>query len=570
MYKKYLISIVLLYSCCAFANTDLDSIDQLVNRDYLSQKQQIDQLSQSITPFIQLQGAVNTQAYPWLEREPICFPISSIELTVPDTPLNLEPSDFYLALRELKYSDHKVLGQCIGGQGLAGVVNYVNEQLIQLGYVSSQVIVQDQDLSTGHLVLTLVPGLIGEIRIRNQRGQYLNYRLPISAEDLLNLRNIEQVLETFSRLQGVSATFDILPSKKQGEDVGYSDVVIVWDVSRRHFLNLGLNDSGSMSSGRYQSSVSYTFENPLYFSDSLFLHYTKSITGWNVANYDYNNLYFSYEVPYKDWLFNLNLGQYTNIQQLEGYDGNWIDYSTENTDVNLQALRELSRGRNYRWSGYVQGYHKAVSSFINEVEIEVQRKRTAGWEIGSKHQLQLGSQTLNSQISYRKGTGAFGNETAEDFTGEGNSRASIWSASLHYSLPWQSAGQQFVYQANWLGQWSPQDLIGLETFSMGGRYNLRGYRSEQSIMGNNGHYLQQTMHWLNPAPHLSFYAGIDQGLVSGNLTEYYSGRYMLGSVLGVRSQFKHMNGDFFIGKGLIAPKHVDKESIAGFSLSLNF
>lgn len=504
MYKKYLILPVLLHSCFALANTDLDSIDQLVNRDYLSQKQQIDQLSQSITPFIQLQSAVKTHAYPWLEPEPVCFSISSIELTVPDTSLNLEPSDFYLALKDLKYTDKKVLGRCIGEQGLAGVVNYVNEQLIQLGYVSTQVIVQDQDLATGHLVLSLVPGLIGEIRVRNQSGQTLNYRLPITAEEILNLRQIEQVLETFARLQGVTATFDILPSKKQAEDVGYSDVVIVWDVSRRHFVNIGLNDSGSQSSGRYQTSISYTFENPLYFSDSLFLYYSKSITGWNTANYDYNNLYFSYEVPYRHWLFNINAGKYTNIQELEGLNGERIDFSTENTDLSVQALREFSRGKNYRWSGYVQGYHKAVSSFINEVEIGVQRKRTTGWEVGTKYQLQFGSQTVNSQISYRKGTGALGNESAEDITGEADSRASIWNASVHYSAPWQTEQHQFVYQANWLGQWSPQHVLGQETFSIGGRQNVRGYRSEQSIVGNNGHYLQQTIHWLNPIPHVSF------------------------------------------------------------------
>lgn len=78
------------------------------------------------------------------------------------------------------------------------------------------------------------------------------------------------------------------------------------------------------------------------------------------------------------------------------------------------------------------------------------------------------------------------------------------------------------------------------------------------------------MHWFNPVAHFSLYAGLDQGLVSGEGTQYYSDRYLLGSVIGLRSQFKHMNGEFFIGRGLFAPKHIEKETVTGFNLSFNF
>lgn len=514
-----------------------------------------------------MQQAAVKHAYPWLAPEPVCFGISSIEIETPISHPELQAADFYQALKVLKYSDNKVLGRCIGEQGLAGVVNFINQQLIELGYVSTQVILPEQDLSTGHLRLTLIPGLIGEIRLRNSQDKTLNYRLPIQAGEILNIRKLEQILENFARLQGMQTTFDILPSQRSSEDAGYSDVVIIWEILEKHFFNVGLNDAGSQSSGKYQGYAGYTLENPLNFTDQLFFYYTRSLNDWNIEHTDFNNLYISYDVPYQNWLFNVNANQYTNIQELEGFE-QWLDYKTVNKDFSFQAQRELGRSKYYRLSAYAQAYRKSASSFIEDVEIAVQRKRTAGWELGSKYQLQIGQQTLNTQFSYRKGTGMLG--AKEDITGEGNSRASIWNAAVQYSILWQTPNNRFMYQLNWQAQWSPHDVVSQEAFSMGGRYNVRGYRPEQSILGNNGHYVQQTMHWFNPVAHFSLYAGLDQGLVSGEGTQYYSDRYLLGSVIGLRSQFKHMNGEFFIGRGLFAPKHIEKETVTGFNLSFNF
>ncbi|WP_332606093.1 POTRA domain-containing protein [Acinetobacter sp. ESBL14] len=38
-------------------------------------------------------------------------------------------------------------------------MSYINERLVQLRYVSTQVIVPEQDLATGHLRLTLIPAI---------------------------------------------------------------------------------------------------------------------------------------------------------------------------------------------------------------------------------------------------------------------------------------------------------------------------------------------------------------------------------------------------------------------------
>ncbi|WP_374974298.1 POTRA domain-containing protein, partial [Acinetobacter venetianus] len=252
-------------------------MSQQQTRDYLSQKQQIDQLTQSAAPFIQLQQTNTHSSHAWLQKEPICFSITTLDVDVPTTHPSIKTSDFNRIFKELKYSENKVLGRCIGEKGLTGVVNYVNQRLVELGYVSTQVIVPEQDLATGHLRLTLIPGLIGEIRLKNINNKTLNYRLPMQAGDILNIRQLEQILETFARLQGMQTSFDILPSQKSSEHAGYSDVEIVWEIQERNFITAGLNDAGSKSSGKYQGYASYALENPLNSADSLFVYYTKSL-----------------------------------------------------------------------------------------------------------------------------------------------------------------------------------------------------------------------------------------------------------------------------------------------------
>ncbi|MDC5521738.1 ShlB/FhaC/HecB family hemolysin secretion/activation protein [Acinetobacter baumannii] len=547
-----------------------DQVNEQQNRDYLSQKQQLDQLTQSIAPFIQLQKNNTYSTYPWLQTEAICFGITSLSVDAPSSYSTIKTSDFNRIFKELKYSENKVLGRCIGEKGLTGVINYINERLVQLGYVSTQVIIPEQDLATGHLRLTLVPGLIGEIRLKNSKDKTLNYHLPLKAGDILNIRKLEQTLETFASLQGMHASFDILPSQKSSENAGYSDIEIIWEIQEKNFITVGLNDAGSKTSGKYQGYASYALENPLNAADNLFVYYTKSLNDWNVDHTDFNNYFVSYEVPYKSWLFNINVSQYTNTQELEGFD-KWLDYKTINKDFNFQIQRELSRSKSYRLSGYTQLYRKSVSSFIDDLELIAPRKRLSGWELGSKYQLRLGQQTIHAQFSYRKGEDIFGkNEAAEDVTGEGDSSAGIWSVAFQYALPWQTEKNNFLYQLNWQGQWSAQNVVNNETFNIGGRYSIRGYHSEQSIAGSNGHYLQQTIHWLNPIPNFSFYAGVDQGLVTGEGTQYYSDRYLLGSVVGLRTQFKHINGEFFVARGLIAPEHIQKDTITGFNLSFNY
>jgi hemolysin activation/secretion protein len=130
----------------------------------------------------------------------------------------------------LDASKNYVLGRCMGSASINNVMTRLQNQLIEKGYVTSRIVAGSQELNTGVLVLTLVPGVIGDIRFSDHfsnqetRGNVL----PMNKNSLLNLRDIEQALEAMRRLPSVTADIDIIPAQDENSLPGESDLDIAW------------------------------------------------------------------------------------------------------------------------------------------------------------------------------------------------------------------------------------------------------------------------------------------------------------------------------------------------------
>ena len=111
------------------------------------------------------------------------------------------------------------------------IINKVQNVILAKGYVTTRVMAQEQDLTTGVLTLTLQPGRVGETRFEEPvswRGRLWN-AIPASRGDILNLRDIEQGLENFRRVPSVNADIKIVP----GAEDGTSDLQVNWHEGAR-------------------------------------------------------------------------------------------------------------------------------------------------------------------------------------------------------------------------------------------------------------------------------------------------------------------------------------------------
>ncbi|MGK0687810.1 ShlB/FhaC/HecB family hemolysin secretion/activation protein, partial [Serratia marcescens] len=166
-------------------------------------------------------------------------------------------------------------GRCLGSQGIMLAINKVQNAILAKGYVTTRVMAQEQDLTSGVLTLTLQPGRIGDIRFEEPvswRGRLWN-AIPASRGDILNLRDIEQGLENFRRVPSANADIKIVPGAQEAT----SDLQVNWHEGRPVRLSLGLDDSGSKSTGRYLGSATLAIDAPFAQNDLFYANIGKDV-----------------------------------------------------------------------------------------------------------------------------------------------------------------------------------------------------------------------------------------------------------------------------------------------------
>lgn len=139
------------------------------------------------------------------DNESPCFTINKIELVGDDA------AKFQFALDEVltqsiasvnKADTKPILGQCLGVQGINAVMNRVQNAIIAKGYITTRLLAAPQDLKTGVLQLTIIPGHVSAIKFTPDSSKHISMwnAAPINSGDILNLRDIEQTLENFKRV----------------------------------------------------------------------------------------------------------------------------------------------------------------------------------------------------------------------------------------------------------------------------------------------------------------------------------------------------------------------------------
>ncbi|MCW2251305.1 MULTISPECIES: ShlB/FhaC/HecB family hemolysin secretion/activation protein [unclassified Acinetobacter] len=508
-----------------------------------------------------------------------CFEIKQLQFIIND-PLQSKNQNIFNGLFYDLNPPKFVVGQCIGTQSLQNLVKYAQNELIKQGLITTQIVVNPQDLTQGNLLLNIHVGRIHQIISKDKSVNKIEIftALPIKNNEILNLKNIDQGLENLKRTSNREVDIKIEPAVAQDgtELVGYSDLIVTSRPYKKLGLSLGVDNSGSKNTGQYIGSLGISLNNPLLLNDALNINLSHSLDDWKE---DFNqSFYINYSIPFRNYELSATHNEYKYEQKVAGFNAP-ILYSGKTKQSHLTLSRMISRGAHHKTSFYTKGYHKENQNFIENLEIGVQRRETAGWNAGIQHRQYIGHALLDLNLDYRRGTGALGAQSAPeerivDINGrplavEGYARAPLWSADVRYSQPFRILNHPVQYRLNWRGQFAPKILVPQDRFYIGGRYSVRGFDGELMLSGDNGHYLQQELSWNAPIPATQFYAAIDQGWVNGR-NSYSGQRHLIGSVLGTRSYFKGIYLDTFVGHGIVAPKVIKKEWVTGFSLNFSY
>ena len=518
------------------------------------------------------------------ESEAPCFRIDRVLLVGEQAEL------FQWAVSDLSgpEGNDSPLGRCLGTAGVNVVLARAQQAAIARGFVTTRVLAAPQDLSTGTLTLSLVPGRIAAIRLTPDSsptllgsGALLGSAIPARPGDLLNLRDIEQGLENLKRAPTAEADIQIEPSTAPNARPGDSDLVVKYVQAKKWRVALSLDDSGTEATGRYQAGATVSVDNPFGLNDLFYLSANHSINNHFLSepSYGTEGQTVHYSLPYGYWMLGFTASNSQYHQSVESFNGP-ITYAGKSNNAEVKLSRLLYRDQSRKTTLALKGFRRESRSLIEDTEVPVQRQVVGGWELGLNHKEFIGEATLEGTLAFKHGTGGFGARTSPQEIAhrndpseplDGTSRMKLYTAEVSLNAPFKLGEQKLRYSGLIRAQWNRTPLTPQDRFSIGGRYTVRGFDGETSRMGERGWLIRNDVGWAMGQSGAELYVGADYGHVGGRSTVDLLGRSLAGAVIGVRGQWSKLSYDFFMGAPIRKPEgYRTAKTTFGFNLNASF
>lgn len=565
MKNTHLLAVCLTATCSILTTPALAAEPDAVEEEQLRQieRERVLRERRERTPDVRLERPEGE----FVQRIPVdetpCFPIRHIALKGDFA------GRFLWALDAANTTDDRAVDRCLGSSGINLVMRRIQNAIVARGYVTTRVLAEPQNLQAGELVLTLIPGRIRAIRFAegtDDRATLWN-AIPARPGDLLNLRDIEQSLENFKRLPTADADIQIAP----GEQPGESDIIISWKQAFPARLNLFADDSGSKSTGQYLGGVTLALEHMLTLNDLFYLSLNHDLGGAEPGSNGTRSRTAHYSIPHGYWLLGLTANDHTYHQSVAGINQTYL-FSGESQTSDIKLSRLIYRDAVRKVSLSVSGWRRASKNFIDDTEIEIQRRRTAGWEMGFQHREFIGVATLDTSLAYRRGTGAMDAlQAPEEAAGGGDSRLKRVTADAQFALPLSLGSHLLRYSLAWRAQWNRTPLVPQDRFAIGGRYTVRGFDGENLLSADRGWLIRNDLGLALGESGQALYLGVDYGEVSGPSSAFLVGKRLAGAVLGLRGGYRRLGYDIFAGQPLSKPEGFKTaDTTTGFNLSASF
>lgn len=517
---------------------------------------------------------------------------------------------------------------CFTKEDLTRLHDQIGNYYIDYGYIISRVYIDISEINKKIIKIVIEEGKLERLEIQDnsklndiftfRRGAQKFFAFPsLWKDEAVNIRNIEQGIDQINRLssQNAKASFD--PAKKEG----YSNVIIENQIGHQAIISLGVDNSGNQRTGRIKRKASLNYDNFLGIGDNIYLNYSESNSiplfgsskGFNnkVGTDDNSNNRFSKafygaaSLPFGYWTFGASYSYSKYLLTSSGI-ASTIKSSGNSESKTYYLDRVISRGKKYKISLKTELGQNDTDSYLEDTYIPVNSRKTTEANLYLNNTFYLSNSTLYFQPKYSKGLTAFGAIKDARGLAADKSRAQFETfglyaqSSLNFNIPKTTAPLNHKLTFDSLK--SKDSLYGLDQFSLGGRYTIRGFQ-QSIISGDNGYSIKNDLSArlsdllpgsllvLRPlnygGENLSIHSAIsklrfgifhDYGYVRNHVIDSSSDEgYMsgAGAILSFSGQF--INWDVTYSKGLHSPQYLrnldnipkDNETIY-FSLGLNF
>lgn len=506
-----------------------------------------------------------------LPDESPCFKINHLSIEVPvHFPAHIRAARASLLSQDRFHfaQDYleKYSGQCIGREGLNLIVKRLTARILDKGYTTTRLGIPEQDLSTGTLKLTLVPGVIRTIRFA-QSGIAGSWKsaFPARPGDLLNLRDLEQGLEQMKRVPSQDVEMQIVPGDLPGE----SDVVIDLKRGNPWHLSVSLDDSGARGTGKLQAGLNLAIDN-LFGINDLFNININNDADNHSGNRGSRSSSTNYSMPWGNFTFTLSAGSSSYHQLIAGANQSFIS-SGKSDNLEFKTAYLFHRDQSSKSSIQFRTAKRWSRAFIDDTEIAVQRRNNTLAELALVHKHYMGQAQLDVTAAHRWGAPWFGaqGDAANQPATSPTFRYNLQTIDATLTAPFKAAGKTMNYTGTFRAQYAKSPLYASEWFTIGNRWTVRGFDGESSLGAEKGFFLRNELSIPIADTSQATYVGLDFGKVYGPNVVNLIGDKLAGAALGLRgSVFGGMSYDIFASWALYKPQGMQTiQPAAGFSVN---
>lgn len=414
-------------------------------------------------------------------KSSLCFPIAEIRFN---------NANSLSSFRKKKLAS-PFIGKCFEAKILADVVAAVNAYYQSKGYVTTQVLVPQQNLQSGIFELKIIEGKVEKISLGKDRFVEKMQELTAFGNtegDVLNIGDINQGMYQINRLQSNQAVMKIEPGNSSGE----SKIVIDNNKKFPARATIGKDNLGNQFTGVQRTNFSAGLDNLLFLNDSINLSYTTNLHDDSQVK-DIKSFSSGISIPFKysTFSYDYSRSEFRGIVPVQNAPVKYTGFSDQRKFTIDHVFLNKT---NFRFSTNASLTAKESASYENDVKQPTSERKLSVMNVGFAVSSYLNDTTnIYLKPSYSRGLKILNSKKDQKNIPADNAKAQFEvfklyaSASKKFTIPKVNAAVTLTTEMD--SQLAKETLFGSEQFSVGGYYSVRGFR-ENYINGDSGYYFR--------------------------------------------------------------------------------
>jgi hemolysin activation/secretion protein len=479
-------------------------------------------------------------------KEERCFVVNELSLLGPDSA----------RFAWLLDSATQYLHRCVGVQGLSFIASELDAKLVDKGLATTRVSLPPQSLEAGKLALQIEVGRVAAVRMPDEGWGTWRNAFPVSAGDVLDVRDIEQGVENMKRLPSQSVAVRLEPGEAPGSSVVYIERKPT-EFKDRLRGGLTIDNSGGPVLGRAQLSGNVALDNPTGLNDVLSANVITNAERPSQSHRS-QSLSVSYSVPWGYNLLTLNASDSRFAQYVQGTTTRFLS-SGRSSIAQLKLQRTVWRSASTKVGVYADVSTRRAVSFLDDVEVIVQRRHTTNAEAGISYEQLFERSSLNFDLSTRRGVPWQGAQDDFDSAAQGGLtlRPKIWMVDGAWTSAFSLAARPVQFSTSVHGQFTKDTTLSIDQMSIGGRGTVRGFDGDVALLAENGVVVRNEL-----ATPLQLWGGVDSsayvaadwGRVWGPSDVLLVGHQLAGVAVGLRGRWHSYVFDAAVARPISRPQ----------------